>query len=157
RLPAGLAYRADRARTLMVAALLVMSACTYLYSYAVEPLQFALVQAFNGFSFGAASTTYLAFYIDHLPPDEDRHHAMGYYTGCLPVGYSLGGFAAGYIADKLGYETCFHYAAWLGLVCIVLLFLLSPRRTRQSDQLAPDKKSSVSMLTALKGIVDPKV
>ena len=157
RLPAGIAYRADRARILMVAALLVMSACTFLYSYAVEPLQFALVQAFNGFSFGAASTTYLAFYVDHLPDDEDRHHAMGYYTGCLAVGYSMGGFAAGYIADKLGYETCFHYAAWLGLVCIILLFLLSPRRLRHSESSSTEKKPAVPILTALKGIVDPKV
>ena len=157
RLPAGIAYRADRARILMVAALLVMSACTFLYSYAVEPLQFALVQAFNGFSFGAASTTYLAFYVDHLPDDEDRHHAMGYYTGCLAVGYSMGGFAAGYIADKLGYETCFHYAAWLGLVCIILLFLLSPRRLRHGESSSTEKKPAVPILTALKGIVDPKV
>jgi predicted MFS family arabinose efflux permease len=157
RLPAGLTYRPDRARILMVVTLLVMSACTFLYSYAVEPLQFALVQAFNGFSFGAASTTYLAFYVDHLPPDEDRHHAMGYYTGCLAVGYSMGGFAAGYIADKFGYETCFHSAAWLGLVCIVLLFLLSPRRVRQGESLSADKKPAVPILTALKGIVDPKV
>jgi predicted MFS family arabinose efflux permease len=157
RLPAGLTYRPDRARILMVVTLLVMSGCTFLYSYAVEPLQFALVQAFNGFSFGAASTTYLAFYVDHLPPDEDRHHAMGYYTGCLAVGYSMGGFAAGYIADKFGYETCFHSAAWLGLVCIVLLFLLSPRRVRQGESLSAEKKPAVPILTALKGILDPKV
>jgi predicted MFS family arabinose efflux permease len=157
RLPAGLAYRPHRARILMVVALVVMSACTFLYSFAVEPLQFALVQAFNGFFFGAASTTYLAFYVDHLPPDEDRHHAMGYYTGCLAVGYSMGGFAAGYIADKLGYETCFHYAAWLGLVCIVLLFLLTPQRAGDSVMHSVDKKAGVPVLKALKGIVDPTV
>jgi predicted MFS family arabinose efflux permease len=157
RLPAGLAYRPGRARMLMIVALVVMSACTFLYSFAVEPLQFALVQAFNGFFFGAASTTYLAFYVDHLPPDEDRHHAMGYYTGCLAIGYSMGGFAAGYIADKFGYETTFHYAAWLGLVCIVLLFLLTPRRVRHSDMPSVDKRSSVPVLKALKGILDPKV
>ncbi|HEY1266788.1 MAG TPA: MFS transporter [Candidatus Binatia bacterium] len=157
RLPAGLAYRPNRARALMVAALLIMSGCTFLYSYAVEPLQFALVQAFNGFFFGAASTTYLAFYVDHLAPDEDRHHAMGYYTGCLAVGYSMGGFAAGYIADKFGYEACFHYAAWLGLVCIVLLFVLSPRHVRQSEVLSAGRKPAVPILTALKGIVDPTV
>ncbi|HEY1371923.1 MAG TPA: MFS transporter [Candidatus Binatia bacterium] len=157
RLPAGLTYRPNRARGLMVAALVVMSACTFLYSYAVEPLQFALVQAFNGFFFGAASTTYLAFYVDHLAPDEDRHHAMGYYTGCLAIGYSMGGFAAGYIADKFGYEACFHSAAWLGLVCIVLLFLLAPRRAGHSDLHSPDKKSSVPLLKALKGILDPSV
>lgn len=157
RLPAGLAYRPGRARLFMIVALVVMSACTFLYSFAVEPLQFALVQAFNGFFFGAASTTYLAFYIDHLPPDEDRHHAMGYYTGCLAIGYSMGGFAAGYIADKLGYETCFHYAAWLGLVCIILLFLLTPQRARHSVTASLDKKSSVPVLKALKGIFDPKV
>jgi len=157
RLPAGLAYRPHRARMLMIVALLVMSACTFLYSFAVEPVQFALVQAFNGFFFGTASTTYLAFYVDHLPPDEDRHHAMGYYTGCLAVGYSMGGFAAGYIADKLGYEACFHYAAWLGLVCIVLLFLLSPEGARRSEMESADKRPGVPLLKALKGIVDPKV
>lgn len=26
----------------------------------------------------------LAFYVDALPSDEERHHAMGYYAGCLP-------------------------------------------------------------------------
>jgi len=157
RLPSGLLYRGERARMLMVAALLVMSACTFLYSFAVEPLQFALVQAFNGFGYGAATTIYLAFYVDHLPPDEDRHHAMGYYTGCLAVGYSLGGFAAGYVADKLGYEMSFRFASVLGILCIALLFLLSPSQTRKTEAKAAEKKSSEPILASLKGILDPKV
>ena len=157
RLPSGVFYRGERARPLIVAALIVMSVCTFLYSYAVTPLAFALVQAFNGFAYGAATTIYLAFYVDHLPPDEDRHHAMGYYTGCLAIGYSAGGFAAGYVADKLGYAVAFHSASVLGLVCIVLLFLMSPATQRRSAGRSEAQKPAQPVLASLKTILDPKV
>ena len=157
RLPSGVFYRGDRARMLIVAALVVTSACTFLYSFAVAPLAFALVQAFNGFAYGAATTIYLAFYVDHLPPDEDRHHAMGYYTGCLAIGYSAGGFAAGYLADKLGYAMAFHSASLLGLVCIVLLFLFSPTPQRRTAEKSEAKKPAQPIFASLRGILDPNV
>ena len=86
RLPSGLAYRGYRARMLMVATMSVMTLCNFLYSFAVRPLQFSLVHGLNGFAYGAATTIYLAFFVEALPPDEDRHHAMGYYAGCLAIG-----------------------------------------------------------------------
>lgn len=156
RLPAGLFYRRERSQLLLIAALSVMSVCTFLYGYAVGPLQFALVQALNGFAFGAASTTYLAFFVDHLPPDEDRHHAMGYYTGCLAVGYSIGGFAAGYVADKLGYVASFKFASLLGLLCIVLLFLLYGAPARRTEE-TPGGSRPPPILASLRGIWEPKV
>ena len=157
RLPSGLIYRRDRARTLMMAALSVMTAATFLYSFAVEPLQFALVQAFNGFAYGAATTIYLAFFVEGLPPNEDRHHAMGYYAGCLALGYSAGGFAAGYVADQLGYAATFKFASLLGLLCINLLFFLRPSPPHKAVENPSRKESAQSVLASLKSILEPKV
>ncbi len=157
RLPSGLYYRRERARMLMVAALSVMTACTFLYSFAVEPLQFALVQAFYGFAYGAATTIYLAFFVDGLPPEEDRHHAMGYYTGCLAVGYSAGGFAAGYVADKLGYASTFRLGALPGLLCIVLLFFLKTPPSHRAGENPGVKEKAQPVFASLKGILEPKV
>jgi len=156
RLPTGLIYRGERSRALMLATLLVMTLCTFLYSYAVQPLYFALVQAFFGFAYGAATTIYLAFFVESLPPDEDRYHAMGYYAGCLAVGYSAGGFAAGYVADKLGYAATFKFSSLLGLLCIVLLFFLRPPLSRKTQKDSGKAKQSQPVLASLKSILEPK-
>lgn len=157
RLPSGLTYRQNRARTLMVAALLLLTVSTFLYNFAVKTLHFALVHALNGFAYGAATTFYLAFYVDALPPDEDRHHAMGYYSGCLAIGYSAGGFVAGYIADQLGYEATFQFASLLGLLCLVMLFFLrQPYPTKASREVHMED-STPTLLRSLKSILDPKI
>lgn len=156
RLPSGLIYRGERARMLMQAALSVMTLCTFLYSFAVQPLYFALVQAATGFAYGAATTIYLAFFVDALPPDEDRHHAMGYYAGCLAGGYSAGGFAAGYVADKFGYAATFKFGSLLGLTCIALLFFLGPSTSRKIGTESGKKESARSVLASLKSILDAK-
>ena len=156
RLPSGLAYREDRARMLMVAALSVITLCNFFYSFAVSPIHFALVHALNGFAHGAAMTIYLAFFVEALPPDEDRRHAMGYYAGCLAIGYSTGGFAAGYIADKLGYEATFMFASLLALVCIGLLSFLSRPHTKVGSH--PRSAATTTPLwESLKYILEPKM
>lgn len=156
RLPSGLAYRRDRARMLMAAALSVLFVTNFLYSFAVKPLHFILVHALNGFAHGVAMTVYLALFIEALPPAENRHHAMGYYAGCLAVGYSAGGFGAGYIADKLGYGTTFTSASLMVLVCIGLLFLL---KLPSATATAPTRAVAMTQpfFASLKSILDPKI
>ena len=156
RLPTGLIYRGERSRALMLATLLVMTLCTFLYSYAVQPLYFALVQAFFGLAYGAATTIYLAFFVEALPADEDRYHAMGYYAGCMAVGYSAGGFAAGYVADKLGYAVTFKLSSLLGLLCIFLLFFLRPPPSRTAAKNSSKGKQVQPILASLKRILEPK-
>lgn len=156
RLPSGLAYRGERARTLMTAALSVVILSNLLYHFAVTPLRFVLVHALNGLSLGAAMTIYLAFFVDALPPDEDRRHAMGYYAGCLAIGYSTGGFAAGYVTDKLGYFAAFTAASLLGLLCLAMLFFLSQPPAKAA---APSRVAATTppLLEALKSVLEPKV
>src|SRR3989338_2265639 len=157
RLPTGLIYRGERSRALMLATLLVMTLCTFLYSYAVQPLYFALVQAFFGLAYGAATTIYLAFFVEALPADEDRYHAMGYYAGCMAVGYSAGGFAAGYVADKLGYAATFKFSSLLGLLCIILLFFLRPPPSSQAAKDPGKGKNDQPVLASLKAILEPRL
>ena len=157
RLPSGLAYRRDRAQAFLLAAISVMTLCTFLYSFAAQPLYFALVQAFFGFAYGATGTIYLAFFVEALPPDEDRHHAMGYYAGCLAIGYSAGGFAAGYVADKLGYALTFQLASVLGLICIALLLFLRPPPSSQAAKDPGKGKNNQPVLASLKAILEPRL
>jgi predicted MFS family arabinose efflux permease len=157
RLPAGMIYRAHRARVLMLVSLSVLSLSTLLYIFVMTPLHFALVQAANGFSFGVATTVYLAFFVDALPPDEERHHAMGYYAGSLATGYSAGGFAAGLVADRLGYIATFKFAALLGLLYLSMFFFV----TKASSQIHIDSRQTTvpgpSFLKSLKSIWHPKI
>jgi predicted MFS family arabinose efflux permease len=67
RLPAGLIYKGERARSLLAGTLLIIVISNFLYGFAVKPLYFALVHALNGFALGAATTIYLAFYVESLP------------------------------------------------------------------------------------------
>jgi MFS transporter, DHA1 family, multidrug resistance protein len=129
RLPAGMAYNQDRARFLIVLAVLAMGITNFAYSFAADIITFGIVHCLNGFAYGAVTTLYMAFYVDSLAPEENRNHAMGYYVGFLAVGYSTGNFFGGLIADHFGYAITFQSAAFLSLVpCALLWWLHAPAR-----------------------------
>ena len=92
RLPIGMLYRRGQARWLVSAAIMAMGVTNYGYSFAESSWSFAVVHCLNGFAYSAVTTLYMAFYVDSLAPDENRNHAMGYYVGCLAMGYSTGNF-----------------------------------------------------------------
>jgi predicted MFS family arabinose efflux permease len=121
RLPVGMAYRHSRARLLIGVGVIVMGITNFLYSFVTGSMSFAIVHAVNGFAYGAVTTLYMAFYVDSLPPEENRNHAMGYYVGILALGYSTGNFFGGLIADHLGYRITFQLAAYLSLLPCFLL------------------------------------
>ena len=50
RVPSGMAYRRERARSLLIAAISAMALCNLLYNFALRPLEFAVVHALNGFA-----------------------------------------------------------------------------------------------------------
>lgn len=156
RLPAGFAYRGDRAKPLMSAALLVAVLCNLSYGFAVEPIPFILVHALNGFFMGASTTFYLAYFVESLPPDEDRHHAMGYYAGALAIGHASGGLLAGMVADRYGYVMSFRALAFVAL-CALVLFLLV--RTAPSQTKAPSKREGKrpTLRQSLQAIINPQI
>ncbi len=157
RLPAGFIYRGDRARFQMAVALSLIILCNLCYGFAVSPLFFALVHALNGFALGAATTFYLAFFVDRLPPDEDRHHAMGYYAGALAIGHSSGGLVAGMIADRFGYANSFRFAALVALTALAILpFLKSPASPKTKGEL-DRPKIRPTLKQSLRAAINPQV
>ena len=124
RLPVGMLYQRERARFLVSFAIAAMGLTNFLYSLTGGSLSFALVHCLNGFAYSAVTTLYMAFYVDSLAADENRNHAMGYYVGCLAIGYSTGNFFGGLIADHWGYAATFQIGALLSFVSIGLLWTL---------------------------------
>ncbi|MGH7794977.1 MAG: MFS transporter [Candidatus Binatia bacterium] len=153
RLPVGLAYTQNRARALVSIAILAMGVTNFLYSFATDSVTFAIVQSLNGLTYGAATTLYMAFYVDSLAPDENRNHAMGYYVGSLAIGYSTGNFFGGLIADHWGYALTFQLGALLSLIAIGLLWLLHGPNGSGESKMKPKEGVKLTTRNSLKALL----
>jgi DHA1 family multidrug resistance protein-like MFS transporter len=157
RLPAGLAYNPAGARALIAAAVVAMGVTNFLYSFAGDGLTFAIIHSLNGLAYGAVTTLYLAYYVDSLPPEENRNHAMGYYVGSLAVGYSTGNFFGGIIADHFGYAFTFQVAAYLSVVPCVLLWALHGGGARGRAEVKGKPEGKLSLQQSWKAILEPQL
>ncbi len=157
RLPVGMAYNQNRARTLLSITVLAMGFTNFLYSLATNTLTFAIVQSLNGFAYGAVTTLYMAFYVDSLAPDENRNHAMGYYVGSLALGYSTGNFFGGLIADRWGYAWTFQIGALLSLVSVALLWFLHGPSGTGSVKAKEKQKTKLTSKESLSALLEPEL
>ncbi len=157
RLPVGVVYNQTRARLLLSVAILAMGATNFLYSLASASFIFAVVHALNGFAYGAVTTLYMAFYVDSLAPDENRNHAMGYYVGCLAMGYSTGNFFGGLIADHWGYAATFQLAALLSPLSVGLLWALHGLETSARAALPAKAPAKLTFKESLKALLEPEL
>jgi predicted MFS family arabinose efflux permease len=157
RLPVGMAYRPSRARLLISIAVLVMGITNFFYGFATNSLSFAIVHSLNGFAYGAATTLYMAFYVDSLPPDENRNHAMGYYVGTLALGYSTGNFFGGLIGDHFGFRITFQLAAFLSLIPCFLLWLFSGRHPGSQAAVKEKRRTSLASRGTWQALLDPEL
>ena len=157
RLPMGMAYNQTRARALLSVAILAMGLTNYLYAFATDALLFAAVHSLNGFAYGAATTLYLAFYVDSLAPDENRNHAMGYYVGTLALGYSTGNFFGGLIADHWGYAWTFQLAALLSLVSVALMWFLHAPSSSTESKVKGKAGAKFASKESLRALLEPEL
>jgi predicted MFS family arabinose efflux permease len=157
RLPVGMAYDRRHARRLISIAVLIMGISNFFYSFATDSLTFAIVQSVNGFTYGAVTTLYMAFYVDSLPPEENRNHAMGYYVGTLALGYSTGNFFGGLIADHYGYGITFQLAAFLSLIPCVLLWLFRGASAPVESRAKQKTPAKLTSRQSWKALLDPEL
>jgi MFS transporter, DHA1 family, multidrug resistance protein len=157
RLPVGMAYHQGRARLLIALAVLAMGVTNFFYSFAGDSLTFAIVHSINGFAYGAVTTLYMAFYVDSLPPDENRNHAMGYYVGTLALGYSTGNFFGGLIADHFGYGITFQVAAFLSLIPCLLLWLFRGTAAHGENKAKGKSGAKFTSKASWKALLEPEL
>lgn len=157
RLPIGMLYNRGRARWLVSAAIMAMGLTNYCYSFAASSWSFAVVHCLNGFAYSAVTTLYMAFYVDSLAPDENRNHAMGYYVGCLAVGYSTGNFFGGLIADHWGYSWTFQLGALLSFVAVGLLWCLHGPSGDGAAQGKGKEATKLSVRESFKALLEPEL
>ena len=112
RVPIGARYRGSRARTQQLFWLVLFALSTSGYAFARGELALVLlVTVLHGFSFGALGTINLAVAID-ISGGRRAGAVMGWYTAALSIGYGVGAFAAGALADRVGIDGALF---WLGL------------------------------------------
>ena len=157
RLPIGMLYNRGRARWLVSAAIMAMGLTNYCYSFVASSWSFAVVHCLNGFAYSAVTTLYMAFYVDSLAADENRNHAMGYYVGCLAVGYSTGNFLGGLIADHWGYSWTFQLGALLSLVAVALLWFLHGPTGEAASQGKRNEAAKLSVRESCKALLEPEL
>jgi len=157
RLPAGMAYSRQRVRLLICMAILAMGITNFLYSVVSNSFSFAIIHALNGFAYGAVTTLYMAFYVDSLPADENRNHAMGYYVGTLALGYSTGNFFGGLLADYLGYGPTFQIAAFLSFVPIALLWLWHGPTGHGEEKTREAARPGLKVRGSLQALLEPEL
>lgn len=157
RLPMGMVYHQARARKLLLVTILAMGVTNYLYSLATNSFAFAIVQALNGFAYGAVTTLYMAFFVDSLDADENRNHAIGYYVGSLAMGYSTGNFFGGLIADYWGYAATFQLGALLSLVAGSLLWLLHGSTGTGASKAKSKEGAKLTPRDSLKALMEPEL
>ncbi len=157
RLPAGISYSRQRARLLISISILAMGITNFLYSFVTNGMSFAIIHALNGFAYGAVTTLYMAFYVDSIPADENRSHAMGYYVGTLALGYSTGNFFGGLMVDHLGFGPTFQIGAFLSLVPIALLWLWHGTTEVERKYTADPQRSRFTAVGSLRALLEPEL
>ena len=157
RVPVGMSYRRDRARSLISAAVVVMGITNFAYSFAHSSFAFGVVHALNGLAYGAVTTLYMAFYVDSLAADENRNHAMGYYVGTLALGYSTGNFFGGLMADHVGYAPTFQAAALLSVIPLALLWFLQAPGERGTEKGRQKAVAKLTTAASFKALLEPEL
>jgi len=146
RLPAGVLYRGTRARTLLTTALATSTVTTLLLARVDRPLAFALLRAIAGFSYGIASTTNMARFIDAIPPGANRASAMGLFSAAWALGFTFGNGLGGFVGEVAGYEVAFYCAAAAQGIGVLLAVSLPPLRAERKR--APSHASAPTSIWA---------
>jgi predicted MFS family arabinose efflux permease len=124
RVPAGVAYRAHRARLQYALALIVFAATTAGFAFAQgQGIVVATLSALHGFAFGALGTLGLALAID-LSGGRRAGPAMAWYTAAISTGYALGSLIGGSLAETIGMAQTLVGIAALPLLAAAAVFAL---------------------------------
>jgi DHA1 family multidrug resistance protein-like MFS transporter len=121
RFPTGLAYRADRARRLLVVAGAACSAAFLLLPLTGSLPLVGLLVALDGIGWGVVTTVLLSLMLANRQPRTSPAAAMGWYVGVNGLGHAAAALLGGTLADRLGVTTTFLVLGVVPVVATVLM------------------------------------
>jgi predicted MFS family arabinose efflux permease len=133
RLPVGAAYRASRARTMLVVGGVLSAAAFALVPVVSGAFPFAVLMAVDGIGWSIATTTQLAVLVAGRPPGLTTASAMGWYAGFNGLGHVPAGAAAGLIAETLGFDAAFLMIAAIPVLATLVMVAAMPPVPRASS------------------------
>ena len=128
RLPTGLAYRPERARSLLVLAGAACSVAFLLLPLATEIVPIGVLVALDGLGWGVVTTVLLSLMLAARPPGTSPAAAMGWYVGINGLGHAAAALVAGFLADRIGIAATFLTIGAVPLGATVLMATVLARR-----------------------------
>jgi len=115
RFIAGFLYRPHRTVWLVPGGCALQALAFLLVVRTGDPVLLTLLVGLNGVGYALASTGGLAAIMD-VTDGRNAGSVMGWYTGCMGVGYALAGFVGGWLGDQLGLVSALTVLAAVPLV-----------------------------------------
>jgi MFS transporter, DHA1 family, multidrug resistance protein len=144
RFPVGASYRVSRARSMLVVGGILSAGAFALVPLVSGALPFAALMAVDGVGWSIATTTQLAVLVAARPAGITTASAMGWYAGFTGLGHTPAGAAAGFIADRLGFDAAFFMLAALPAIATLVMFAAMPEREPSAEQTSPPKQRARS-------------
>jgi predicted MFS family arabinose efflux permease len=144
RVPVGASYRVSRARAMLVVGGILSAGAFVLVPLVSGALPFAALMAVDGVGWSIATTTQLAVLVAARPAGITTASAMGWYAGFTGLGHTPAGAAAGFIADRLGFDAAFFMLAALPAIATLVMFAAMPEREPSSEQTPLPKRPARS-------------
>jgi MFS family permease len=117
RFPSARLADSKAANRWLIGACLAFTVSLALYPLAHEPIALWSVRILHGLTFGAATTLNMATFLA-VCTSQNRRFATALFTASWSGGYSVGNFAAGFLADGYGFGVAFLIAAVCPLLAI---------------------------------------
>lgn len=143
RLPAGLAYRPDRAYLLILgagaASALAFAAAPFTTSIHV----FTLLMAMDGLGWGIATTSLLTVVMRTKPPEISEATAMGWYVGFNGLGIALASVVGGLLGDWYGVRSAMLMLASVPFLAAALISWRLPTGEEEQEVAQPVHEDTV--------------
>lgn len=138
RLPTGLAYRAHRARRLLIVAGLACSLSFMLLAFTSSLPLVGLLIAIDGVGWGVVTTVLLSLMLANRPPRTTPAAAMGWFVGINGLGHALAALIGGVLADAIGIRAAFLALGAVPLIATVLMGRVLARQVNVEDSTPSD-------------------
>ena len=114
-IPIGMISDAVGRKGVLLSGMLVLALSAYLYAIVTNPAWLLPIRVLTGLVI--SSTFFIGMaYVGDMVEKRDRGLVSGIYTTCMGLGFTVGSWLGGHLADSIGYAATFRWAAVAALL-----------------------------------------